>query len=392
MGEQRRKYDEEFKRNAVELCRTSGKTASQIAYDLGINSSMLNRWRREQEKYGERAFPGLGKQMRGTELEEENRRLKKELAIVQEERDNLKKSSGHLLQNTEMKYRFIREHTGTFRVETMCRVLKVSRTGYYRWLKKPVSQRKIQDEIIKEKAEHIYNKSRKTYGSPRIHKQLGKEGIHCGKKRVERLMREAGIQAIQKRQFKVTTDSRHNLPVAENILNREFTASSPNKRWVTDITYIPTEEGWLYLAAVMDLYSRRIAGYSMQKYLTRELAIEALNNAVTNRRPGRGLIIHSDRGSQYASHDYQQLLQQYGFICSMSRKGDCWDNSPMESFFKTLKTELVYHRRFKTRAEARVEIFEYIEVFYNRFRLHSSLGYATPEEFEKNYENLRNVA
>ncbi|PRR73066.1 IS3 family transposase ISCce3 [Moorella humiferrea] len=291
-----------------------------------------------------------------------------------------------------MKYRFIREHTGTFRVETMCRVLKVSRTGYYRWLKKPVSQRKIQDEIIKEKAEHIYNKSRKTYGSPRIHKQLGKEGIHCGKKRVERLMREAGIQAIQKRQFKVTTDSRHNLPVAENILNREFTASSPNKRWVTDITYIPTEEGWLYLAAVMDLYSRRIAGYSMQKYLTRELAIEALNNAVTNRRPGRGLIIHSDRGSQYASHDYQQLLQQYGFICSMSRKGDCWDNSPMESFFKTLKTELVYHRRFKTRAEARVEIFEYIEVFYNRFRLHSSLGYATPEEFEKNYENLRNVA
>ncbi|WXJ78250.1 IS3 family transposase ISCce3 [Moorella thermoacetica] len=291
-----------------------------------------------------------------------------------------------------MKYRFIREHTETFRVETMCRVLKVSRTGYYRWLKRPVSQRRSQDEIIKEKILNIYNKSRKTYGSPRIQKQLGREGIHCSKKRVERLMREAGVQAIQKRKFKVTTDSRHNLPVAENILNREFTASSPKKKWVTDITYIPTEEGWLYLAAVMDLYSKRIAGYSMQKYLTRELVIEALQKAVTNRRPGRGLVIHSDRGSQYASSDYQQLLRQYGFICSMSRKGDCWDNSPMESFFKTLKTELVYHRRFKTRAEAKLEIFEYIEVFYNRFRLHSALGYETPEEFEKNYENLIKVA
>ncbi|WP_338826103.1 IS3 family transposase [Neomoorella thermoacetica] len=392
MGDSRRKYDEEFKRNAVELCRTSGKTTSQIARDLGINSSMLNRWRREQVKYGERAFPGIGKQMRGTDLEEENRRLKKELAIAEEERDILKKAGGHLLQNAEMKYRFIREHTGTFRVETMCRVLKVSRTGYYRWLKRPVSQRRSQDEIIKEKILNIYNKSRKTYGSPRIQKQLGREGIHCSKKRVERLMREAGVQAIQKRKFKVTTDSRHNLPVAENILNREFTASSPNKRWVTDITYIPTEEGWLYLAAVMDLYSKRIAGYSMQKYLTRELVIEALQKAVTNRRPGRGLVIHSDRGSQYASSDYQQLLRQYGFICSMSRKGDCWDNSPMESFFKTFKTELVYHRRFKTRAEAKLEIFEYIEVFYNRFRLHSALGYETPEEFEKNYENLIKVA
>ena len=291
-----------------------------------------------------------------------------------------------------MKYRFIREHTGTFRVETMCRVLKVSRTGYYCWLKRPVSQRRIQDEIVKEQIVNIYNKSRKTYGSPRIHKQLGREGIHCGKKRVERLMREAGIQAIQKRKFKVTTDSRHNLPVAENILNREFTANSPNASWVTDITYINTDEGWLYLAAVMDLHSKRIVGYSMKKYLTRELVIEALNMAITNRHPGRGLVIHSDRGSQYASYDYQRLLRQYGFICSMSSKGDCWDNSPMESFFKTLKTELVYHRHFKSRAEARVEIFEYIEVFYNRLRLHSALGYVTPEEFEKNYENLIKVA
>ncbi|MCR4437203.1 MAG: IS3 family transposase [Eubacteriales bacterium] len=224
-----------------------------------------------------------------------------------------------------------------------------------RWLKRPASQRQNQDEIIKEQIVNIYNKSRKTYGSPRIHKQLKRGGIHCGKKRVERLMREAGIQAIQKRKFKVTTDSRHNLPVAESILNREFTANNPNKRWVTDITYISTDEGWLYLAAVMDLYSKRIVGYSMQKYVTRELVIEALHMAITNRRPDPGLVIHSDRVSQYASCDYQRLLRQYGFICSMSRKGDCRDDSPMESFFKTLKTELVYNRRFKSRATERSE-------------------------------------
>lgn len=291
-----------------------------------------------------------------------------------------------------MIYRFIREHTGEFRVETMCRVLKVSRTAYYRWLKRPVSQHKKQDEIIKEQIMKIYNESRKTYGSPRIHRKLGKQGVYCGKKRVERLMREAGIQAIQKRKFRVTTDSKHNLPVAENILDRNFNASSTNMSWVSDITYINTDEGWLYLAAVMDLCSKRIVGYSMQKYLTRELVIEALNMAITNRHPGRGLIIHSDRGSQYASFDYQQLLRQHGFICSMSRKGDCWDNSPMESFFKTLKTELVYHRRYKSRSEAKLEIFEYIEVFYNRFRLHSALGYESPEEYEKNYEKQIKVA
>jgi len=246
-----------------------------------------------------------------------------------------------------MIYRFLREHTGEFRVGKMCRVLKVSRTAFYRWLIVPVSQRKLQDKIIKEQIVKIYKESRKTYGSPRIRRKLSKKGFHCGKKRIERLMREAGIQAIQKRKFKVTTDSKHNLPVAENILNREFDAGSPNMSWVSDITYINTDEGWLYLAAVMDLCSRRIVGYSIQKYLTRDLVIEAMKMAVANRRPGRGLIAHSDRGSQYASSDYQKLLQQYGFICSMSRKGNCWDNSPMESFFKTLKVELIYQRRYK---------------------------------------------
>jgi transposase InsO family protein len=180
--------------------------------------------------------------------------------------------------------------------------------------------------------------------------------------------------------------------VAENILDRNFSADGLNMSWLSDITYIKTDEGWLYLAAIMDLCSRRIVGYSMQKYLTRELVSEALNMAITNRHPGRGLLIHSDRGSQYASYDYQQLLWQHGFICSMSRKGNCWDNSPMESFFKTLKTEPVYHRHYKSRSEAKLEIFEYIEVFYNRFRMHSALDYENPAEFERNYESQSRVA
>lgn len=268
----------------------------------------------------------------------------------------------------------------------------MSRTAYYHWLHKPENKRRKQDEIIKEQIVKIYDENRKTYGSPRIHRKLYEQGIHCGKKRVERLMREAGIQGIQMRKFKVTTDSKHNLPVAENILNRNFSADSPNISWVSDITYIKTAEGWLYLATVMDLYSRRIVGYSIQKYLTRELVIEAMLMAINNRHPGRGLIAHSDRGSQYASSDYQKLLRQQGFICSMSRKGDVWDNSPMESFFKTLKTELIYHCRFQSRSEAKLAVFEYIEVFYNRLRLHSALGYESPADFERNYENQSKVA
>jgi transposase InsO family protein len=225
-----------------------------------------------------------------------------------------------------MIYAFIREHMGEFHVETMCRVLKVSRTTYYRWLFRPTSRHKLQDEIFKEQIVKIYNESRKTYGSPRIRRKLAKLGIHCGKKRVERLMREAGIQAIQKRKFRVATDSGHNLPVAANILDRNFDAGAPNMCWATDITYINTDEGWLYLATVMDLYSRRIVGYSMRPCITRELVIEAMKMAINNRHPGRGLIAHSDRGSQYASFDYQRLLWQNGIICSMSRKGNCWDN------------------------------------------------------------------
>jgi transposase InsO family protein len=215
-----------------------------------------------------------------------------------------------------------------------------------------------------------------------IHKQLSKEGIKCSKKQVERLMVEQGLKARQKRKFKNTTDSNHDLPIKKNILNRQFKVSQPNKAWVSDITYIYTKEGWLYLAVIIDLYGRKVVGWSMDERITKELVLEALEMAINRREPARSLIFHSDRGSQYASHEFQRTLWEHGFISSMSRKGNCWDNAVSESFFSTLKTELIYQNQYESRGEAKRDIFQYIEIFYNRFRLHSALGYKSPEEYE----------
>jgi len=264
----------------------------------------------------------------------------------------------------------------------MCQVLKVSRSGYYTWLKYPVSQRKMRDMKLKQIILAIYHESCKTYGSPRIHQKLLREGYHIGKKRVEKLMQELGIQAVAKRKYKATTDSIHSKPVAQNHLNRKFTPAKPNTSWVADITYIWTGEGWLYLATIMDLFSRKIIGWSLWKRLTKELVIAALDMAVKQRNLSVDLLLHSDRGSQYASELYQLLLLKHGILCSMSGKGDCWDNAVMESFYRTLKVELIYQNKYETRRQAQRDIFEYIEVFYNRERLHSSLGYCSPEEYE----------
>jgi putative transposase len=210
-----------------------------------------------------------------------------------------------------------------------------------------------------------------------------REDYQVSKKRVERLMREAGIHAMAKKKYKATTDSRHTQPVAPNHLNRNFVADKPNQSWVADITYIYTKEGWIYLSTIMDLYSRKIIGWSMKNRITLDLVIEALNMAIKQRKSSRGLLLHSDRGSQYASYCYQALLGKKGILCSMSRKGNCWDNAVMESFYRTLKVELIYQKKYETRIEAQRDIFEYIEIFYNRERLHSSIGYNSPEEYEK---------
>lgn len=281
-----------------------------------------------------------------------------------------------------MRYRFIREHRQQFPITSMCHVLDVSRSGYFAWVDRPESERAKEDRRLLARIQDIHRGSRGTYGRPRIHAALRRDGERCGKHRVARLMRQNGLSVRHKRRYRATTDSRHNLPVAENLLGRQFQVGTPNRAWVSDLTYIPTGEGWLYLAAVLDVGTRRVVGWSMDTTMARSLVIDALELAIRRRRPQPGLIHHSDRGSQYASHDYQRLLQQYGMVPSMSRKGDCWDNAAMESFFHTLKTELIGNRVFRTRQEARREIFAYIETWYNRQRLHSALGYTAPAEYE----------
>ena len=280
-----------------------------------------------------------------------------------------------------MRYRFIREHRRQFPVWALCRVLRVSASGYYDWLSRPEGARAARNRWLALQIKVVHARSRRTYGRRRIHAQLRAEGVCCSRNRVARLMKEDGICSISRRKFKATTDSRHDFPVAPNRLHRDFTTAAPNQVWMSDITYLRTEEGWEYLATVMDLYSRRIVGWAMEPTLERRLTLKALEMAVTQRRPGPGLIHHSDRGSQYACSDYQALLTRHGMLCSMSRKGDVWDNAPKESFFGTLKCELGQNRH-PTREQARREVFDYIEVFYNRQRLHSSLGYQAPAAFE----------
>jgi putative transposase len=282
---------------------------------------------------------------------------------------------------------FVEDHRSEFDITVMCRVLNVSRSGYYAWRRRRPCAREMADKELLAQIEEIFAESGQTYGSPRVYIELKADGIACGRKRVERLMRENGLVAVSTKKKRVkTTDSEHNLPVAPNLLDRDFTAKRPNEKWTTDITYIATSEGWLYLAAVMDLFSRRIVGWAMRADLTAQLAVDALAMATTNRRPPVGLLHHSDRGSQYCSHLYQHQLTQHQMVVSMSRKGDCYDNAAMESFFGTLKSERVERQIYATRAEARQDIFAYIEGFYNRKRRHSTLGYVSPLEFENSHD------
>ena len=282
----------------------------------------------------------------------------------------------------------MQQHKTEFPISVMCDVLSVSRSGYYTWVKNPTSKRKLAKTKLLEKIRTTHQDSGETYGSPRIYQALKKQGIPCSQSHVARLMREDGLRAKTKRRFKVTTDSKHNMPVAPNMLNRDFSPEEPNQVYAGDITYIWTTEGWLYLAVVIDLFSRSVVGWAMDKRMTRQLVMDALTMAVQRRRPPSGVIFHSDRGSQYASADFQSLLAKHGMRCSMSRKGDCWDNAPVESFFGSLKQELVFHQRYATRFHARQSIFDYIERFYNRRRLHSTLGYKSPADFETTYFKL----
>ena len=265
----------------------------------------------------------------------------------------------------------------------MCRVLRVSRSGYYRWLKRKPSRRKLDNQRLDTEIREIYDGSKGRYGSPKITQELRDRGRRVGKNRVAKRMRKAGLRSKIRRKYKVTTNSKHNFAVAPNLLERNFTAPAPDKVWVSDITYLATRTGWLYLTVIIDVFSRMVVGWALSSSLGHEMVIAALKRANQRRRPAKGLIFHSDRGVQYACNDFRKQLSKYEFIQSMSRKGDCWDNAVAESFFGVLKTELVYHERYEDHQDTLHSIFEYIEVFYNRQRRHSTIGYLCPSEYEK---------
>ena len=284
-----------------------------------------------------------------------------------------------------MRYQFIERYRDAYPVRMMCRVLEVSHGGYYAWRRRPKSTLRRWREQLCRLIKEIFEEFRGIYGSPRVHAELKTRGISCSKNTVARLMRVLNLRSKRKKRFKpATTNSNHHYKTAENLLDRQFDRSMPNEAWVADLTYIPTDEGWLYLAVVLDLYSRRVIGWSMADHMRSELIMQATRMAIETRRGAslEGMIHHSDRGVQYASDACQGLLAGAGIACSMSRKGNCWDNAVMESFFGTLKLELVSHERYATRENAKQSIFEYIEVFYNRKRKHSTLGYVSPVEFE----------
>jgi putative transposase len=281
-----------------------------------------------------------------------------------------------------MKFAFIAAKEVAFPVATMCRMLDVSRSGYYAWKTRPEPAKKGEDVQLAVEIAGAYKRSRGIYGSPRVHRDLKARGLRVGKKRVERLMRQNGLKGRSKRRFCCTTDSKHALPIAPNVLDRRFETNAPNRVWVGDVTCIATDNGWLYLAVLLDLFSRRVVGWATSATNDRALALAALDRALDHRRPPPGLLHHTDRGSPYASDDYRAALAQRGIVASMSGTGDCYDNAVAESFFATLKAEHVHHEDFPSREVARVSVAEYIEGFYNPARRHSSIGYVSPIEFE----------
>ena len=291
-----------------------------------------------------------------------------------------------------MKYARIEELRQQHPVAAMCRVLAVSESGYHAWRQRSPSARTQENLRLETEIKAAHQRTRETYGPKRLQSDLADHGVRASVYRIRRIRTKLGLRCKQKRKFKATTDSNHALPLAPNLLDRQFAMAAPNRAWVTDITYIATTEGWLYLAGVKDLFNGELVGYAMAERMTTDLVSHALFRAVAAKRPEKGLIHHSDRGSQYCSYAYQKQLQQFGMRVSMSRKGDCWDNAPMESFWGALKNELVHHRRFATREQARREIIEYIEIFYNRIRKQARLGYLSPAAFSQQYHSKQIAA
>ncbi|RKG47745.1 IS3 family transposase [Corallococcus sp. AB011P] len=383
---QRRSFSPEFRAGAVKLVLDEGKSVTEVARDLDLTETAFRKWVEQARTDRGKGKPGALTSEERLELSQ----LRKRVRQLEMEKEPVKKRGGLLREGDEVKFRFIHAEKASLSVAFLCRQLGVSRSGYYAWAKRPESQRKKSDRALTQEVAAIHQESRGTYGSPRVHAELRARGRHVAKKRVARLMRQQGLAARRRRPFVRTTDSKHAHPVAPNVVARDFQPPGPNHTWAGDITYVWTAEGWLYLAVVLDLFSRRVVGWSIAERIDRHLVLAALDMALAGRQAP--VLYHSDRGSQYASEDYQARLAKRGITCSMSRKGNCWDNAVVESFFSSVKMELVHTRSFRTRQEARLALFEYMEVFYNRRRRHSSLGYASPAEYERLAEVSRQAA
>ncbi|HFV6009971.1 TPA: IS3-like element IS1133 family transposase, partial [Escherichia coli] len=365
------KHSDEFKRDAVRIALTSGLTRRQVASDLSIGLSTLGKWIASISD--ETKIP-----TQDTDLLRENERLRKENRILREEREILKKA-GNIFRSTKaVRFQFITDYRGSLSRSRICRLMGVTDRGLRAWKRRPPSLRQRRDLILLAHIREQHRLCLGSYGRPRMTEELKALGLQVGQRRVGRLMRQNNITVVRTRKFKRTTDSHHTFNIAPNLLKQDFSASAPNQKWAGDITYVWTREGWVYLAVILDLYSRRVIGWATGDRLKQDLALRALNMALALRKPPPGCIQHTDRGSQYCAHEYQKLLLKHQLLPSMSGKGNCFDNSAVESFFKSLKAELIWRRHWQTRRDIEIAIFEYINGFYNPRRRHSTLGSDEP--------------
>ncbi|ATH67289.1 IS3 family transposase [Shigella flexneri 1c] len=383
MSRKTQRYSKEFKAEAVRTVLENQLSISEGASRLSLPEGTLGQWVTAARK-------GLGTPGFRTvaELESEILQLRKALNEARLERDIFKKSNSVFCTGVAEKYALIEQWRQQFPIEAMCQVFGVSRSGYYNWVQHEPSDRKQSDERLKLEIKVAHIRTRETYGTRRLQTELAENGIIVGRDRLARLRKELRLRCKQKRKFRATTNPNHNLPVAPNLLNQTFAPTAPNQVWVADLTYVATQEGWLYLAGIKDVYTCEIVGYAMGERMTKELTGKALFMALRSQRPPAGLIHHSDRGSQYCAYDYRVIQEQFGLKTSMSRKGNCYDNAPMESFWGTLKNESLSHYRFNNRDEAISVIREYIEIFYNRQRRHSRLGNISPAAFREKYHQM----
>jgi transposase InsO family protein/transposase-like protein len=389
------RYSADFRAGAVALVERGDRKGRAVAEDLGINDWTLRDWVRDHQrmKGSKNKSKSPSEVPMNESLDGKVQRVEREIAkrdkrIAQLEMDReIRKGAAadSTREGKRVRFAFVHAERANFPVAASCRILGVTRQGYYAFIKREPSERVVRDAVFRDRVRAIHDENQKRYGRPRVIEQLRREGVRSSKRRVERAMRSMGLCARRKRRFVVTTKADATHRVAPNLLARDFDASRPDERWVTDITSVWTDTGWVYLAVILDLFSRAVVGWALDSTMSTSLPLAALNAAIQHRRPSAGLMHHSDRGCQYTSDDYRNTLDEIGVVVSMSRKGNCWDNAVAESFFATLKTELVHRERWSSVHQLRQAVFEYIEAFYNRRRLHSSLNYMTPAEVETAY-------